>query len=133
MDAHGNQLRSSTLTVLPESSGTKNTYNNPLESFPNCHNACHIRKVTTDMIAMSTSFDVYKPPTASLLSIDSIDILGQDLGDIWSSKNPQFSSLAISPTDLRSPIPFWKQPPGQGKRQGKMSSWPGNYCRYRVS
>ena len=26
MDAHGNQLRSSTLTVLPENSGTNNTH-----------------------------------------------------------------------------------------------------------
>ena len=59
MDAFGNQLRSSTLTVLPESSGTKNTYNNPSESYPRCHNACHIRKVTKEMIARSTSFDVY--------------------------------------------------------------------------
>ena len=59
MDAHGNQLRSSTLTVLPENSGTNNTYNNPLESYPNCHNVCHIRKVTMEMIARSTSFDVY--------------------------------------------------------------------------
>ncbi len=53
---------------------------------------------------------------------------------IGSSKNLQLSSLAISPSHLlRSPIPFWKQPPWQGKRRIWCPVEGVLEIRYRVS